>query len=63
MMTSDPVTECVASGEHDAIKADPARWASLPSIGELKDRHGRVSVLKNCARCKSTLALKLEAQS
>jgi hypothetical protein len=46
--------------EHEAIKADPARWSLLPCVGrmETEDDAGRPMwlVMRNCL-CHSTLAV------
>jgi len=45
------VDRCVDKGTHDAIKADPAKWAALPFVGEMLGLE-----LRNC-ECGSTLAI------
>lgn len=44
--------------EHEAIKADPVRWATLEPVGFQDDGEGGALEMKNC-RCGSTLAVEL----
>jgi len=57
------VDVCVAEGAHEAAKADPVRWQELPHIGEQSDGCGGIYELRNCDRCRSTLAIPMGGQS
>jgi hypothetical protein len=51
---------CCIPSVHDAIKADPARWASLPLVGT-QECVGVKLELRNCdvRGCQSTLAIEV----
>lgn len=53
------VDVCTADGTHEAVKADPARWAQLPRVGLQEDGAGGAYELRNCDRCRSTLAIEV----
>jgi hypothetical protein len=52
---------CVAEGTHEEIKADPVKWAEQPKIGVQEDGEGGAYELRNCGRCRSTLALEVRS--
>lgn len=51
---------CTAAG-HEALKADPAAWAALPLRPDWPVL-GEVIQLRDCPRCGSTLARKLDGE-
>ena len=54
---------CVADGTHEEIKSDPVKWAEQPRVGVQEDGDGGAYELRNCARCRSTLAMRMEGLS
>lgn len=50
---------CIASGAHEAAKADLVKWEQLPRVGVQEDGEGSAWELRNCPACCSTLALNI----
>lgn len=55
------VDTCIADGTHDAAKSDPSRWSALPCVGVQEDGDGGAYELRNCDRCRSTLAMRVQS--
>lgn len=51
---------CIADGTHEAAKSDRVKWEQLPSIGLQGDGDGGAYELRNCDRCRTTLALPVQ---
>jgi hypothetical protein len=56
-----PVDVCVAEGTHEAAKSDAAQWAQLVRLGVQDDGDGHAIELRNCDRCKTTLAVEVRS--
>lgn len=54
------IASCTAAS-HEALKADAAAWAALPLRPDWRVL-GEVMQLRDCPRCGSTLAMKLDGE-
>jgi hypothetical protein len=63
VLYTSPLPACCPTSEHDALKADPARWEAAHFVGIQRGLPGDPEPpleLRDCPECQSTLGVVLD---